>query len=177
MKTIKQFGIVLTMVLSTTLFSCSSDSDSNSGGGNAALGQIVAKVAGTNFASMDIATFATKQVVVGMTTIIVQGSNASGKAIQLILSGANVTTGTYEISDTANIEAIASYTDVNINNPMDTSVFAAPYDNSGVVGSITITEITDTNIKGNFTFTGKNQDGGDTKAITDGAFNVNFTSN
>ena len=35
----------------------------------------------------------------------------------------------------------------------------------------------ETNVKGTFNFTGKNQNGDDTKAVTNGAFNVNFTSN
>lgn len=177
MKTIKQFGIVLTVALATLLTACSGSDDGGGGGGNASLGQVKAKVGGSNFTSMNLATFATKQVVGGFTTIIIQGSDASGKAIQLMLTGTDGTAGTYEISDDANISAIASYIEANISNPMASQTWAAPYDDSGAVGSITITEITDTNVKGNFTFTGKNQNGTDTKAITNGAFNVNFTSN
>jgi hypothetical protein len=176
MKTIKKIGIVLTMAFATLLSSCSSD-DGGGGGGSASLGQVKAKVGGTNFTSMDLATFATKQVIGGFTTIIVQGSDASGKAIQLILSDYDGGTGTYAISDDANISAIASYIEANISNPMASQTWAAPYDGSGAVGSITITEISDTNVKGTFNFTGKNQDGDDTKAITNGAFNVNFSSN
>ncbi len=176
MKTIKQFGIILTMVLATVLTSCSG-SDEGGGGGSAALGQIKAKVAGSNFTSMNLATFATKQVVGGTTTIIIQGSDATGKAIQLMLYGTDGNAGTFEISDEANITAIASYIEANISNPMASQTYAAPYEDAGVAGSITISEITDTNVKGTFTFTGKNQDGADTKAITNGAFNVNFTSN
>lgn len=176
MKTMKQFGIVLAVALTTLLSSCSSD-DGGGGGATASLGQVKAKVGGSNFVSMDLATFATKQVIGGFTTIIVQGSDATGKAIQLIVSNYDGSTGTYEISDTANISAIASYIEANISNPMASQTWAAPYDDSGVVGSITISEISDTNVKGTFTFTGKNQDGVDTKAITNGAFNVNFTSN
>ncbi|MFN3753474.1 DUF6252 family protein [Flavobacterium sp.] len=177
MKTIKQFGIVLTMALATLLTSCSGSDDGGGGGGSASLGQLKAKVGGSNFTSMNLATFATKQVIGTTTTIIIQGSDASGKAIQLILNGTNGAAGTFEISDTANISAIASYSEVNINNPMASQTWAAPYDSSGAVGSITISEITDTNVKGTFNFTGKNQNGTDTKAITNGAFNINFTTN
>jgi hypothetical protein len=176
MKTIKQFGIVFALTLTTLLSSCSS-SDGGGGGGSAALGTLKAKVAGSNFTSMSAATFATKQVVGGTTTIIIQGSDASGKAVQLILNGTDGTAGTFEISDTAGISAIASYIEANISNPMASQTWAAPYDGSGAAGSITISEITDTNVKGTFTFTGKIQNGTDTKAITDGAFNINFTSN
>lgn len=176
MKTIKQIGIVFTIALATLLTSCSG-SDGGGGGGTASLGTLKAKVGGSNFTSMSAATFATKQVVGGLTTIIIQGSDASGKAVQLILTGTDGNAGTFEISDTANISAIASYIEANISNPMASQTWAAPYENAGVAGSITISEITDTNVKGTFNFTGKNQDGPDTKQITNGAFNINFTSN
>jgi hypothetical protein len=126
---------------------------------------------------MELGTFATKQVVGGFTTIIVQGSDASGKAIQIIITGYQEGTNTYEISDDAAISTVATYIESNISNPLNSLVWAAPYDNSGAVGTVTITEISDTNVKGTFNFTGKNQDGEDTKAVTNGAFNVNFTSN
>jgi hypothetical protein len=174
MKTIKQFGLLLAMAITTLLTSCSG---SDGGGESASLGTLKAKVAGSNFTSMSAATFATKQVVGSTTTIIIQGSDASGKAIQLMLNGTNGSAGTFEISDTATISAIGSYIEANISNPMASQTWAAPYENAGATGSITISEISDTNVKGTFTFTGKNQNGTDTKQITDGAFNVNFTSN
>ncbi|RKS00551.1 DUF6252 family protein [Flavobacterium sp. 102] len=174
MKTIKQFGIVLTVALATLLSSCSGSDDGGGGGGNASLGQVKAKVAGSSFSSMEVATFAQKIVAGGTTTIIVQGSTAQGKAIQLILNGTNGQPGTFEISDDAAISAVASYTELNQSNPMNSPTWAAPYEDSGVVGSITISEISDTNVKGTFNFTGKNQNGTDTKAVTNGAFNVNF---
>lgn len=174
MKTIKQFSAVLVLALITTLTSCSSDS-SGGGGGSASLGTLKGKVAGSNFTSMTAATFATKQVAGLTTNFIIQGSDASGKAIQLMIMGTDGTTGTFEISDTAGISVIASYSEVNLST-MTSQTWAAPYDGSGVVGSITISEVTDTNIKGTFNFTGKNQSGSDTKNVTDGAFNVNFSS-
>ena len=106
------------------------------GGSNATLGTVKAKVGGANYTSMEMGTFATKQVIGGLTTIIVQGSDASGKAIQLILSDYDGGTGTYAISDDANISAIASYIEANISNPMASQTWAAPYDGSGSAGSI-----------------------------------------
>lgn len=176
MKTMKKFGIILALALVTFVSSCSSD-DGGGGGATASLGQVKARVAGSNFTSMELGTFATKQVVGGLTTIIVQGSDASGKAIQIIITGYQEGTNTYEISDDATISTVATYIESNISNPLNSLVWAAPYDNSGAVGSVTITEISDTNVKGTFNFTGKNQNGDDTKAVTNGAFNVNFTSN
>ncbi|MES2410292.1 MAG: DUF6252 family protein [Bacteroidota bacterium] len=172
-KTIKQFGFALVLAL-TTLSSCSSDSDGGVGGGSASLGTLKAKVAGSNFTSMTAATFATKQVAGGSTTVIVQGSDASGKVIQIMVMGTTVPAGTYQISDSS-ISANASYSEINIST-MTSQTWAAPYEASGNVGSITISEITETNVKGTFTFTGKNQSGTDTKNVTDGAFNINFSS-
>ncbi|MCF6130866.1 DUF6252 family protein [Flavobacterium wongokense] len=171
MKTIKQFGLVLVLAVSTILSSCSSSDGDGGGGGSAAAGTIKAKAGSTNFTSMTAATFAMQQG--GM--LIIQGSDASGKAIQLMLTGVTAA-GTYEISDTAGISVIGSYTEVNLNT-MSSTTWAAPFEGSGNVGSITISEITATTVKGNFTFTGKNQNGSDNKNVTNGAFNVNFQGN
>jgi hypothetical protein len=177
MKTMKTIGIFLAVALVSLVTSCSSDDNGGGGGSNASLGTIKARVAGSNFTSMQVGTFATRQVVGGLTTIIVQGSDASGKAIQIVITGYQDGTTTYPISDDTAISTVASYIEANISNPLNSLVWAAPYDNSGQVGSVTITEITETNVKGTFNFTGKNQDGEDTKAVTNGAFNVNFTAN
>lgn len=171
MKTIKQISIALVLAL-TTLSSCTSDSSSG-GGSSASLGTLKAKVAGSNFTSMTAATFATKNVAGGTTTVIVQGSDATGKVIQIAVMGSTVAAGTYQISDSS-ISAYAYYSEINLGT-MTSQTWAAPYESSGNVGSITISEITDTNVKGTFTFTGKNETGSDTKQITDGAFNVNFS--
>ena len=175
MKTMKQFGLMLTMVMATLLSSCSSD-DNGGGGSSAANGTIKARVAGSNYTTLQAASFAMKQQMGSVYMITMQGSDASGKAIQLVLNGVPATTGTYEISQEATISAIASYTELNMNDPINSVVWAAPYEGSGVAGSITISEITDTNIKGTFSFTGKNQEGTDTKAVTNGAFNLDFTT-
>jgi len=169
MKTIKHLALVVVLAATTIFTSCSSSDGGGGGGGNASLGTIKAKAGSTNFTSMTQATFAMRQG--GM--IIIQGSDASGKAIQLMVTGN--ATGTYEISDSG-ISNIGSYTEVNLNT-MSSVTWAAPYENSGVAGSITITELTDTNVKGNFSFMAKNQQGADTKNVTNGAFNVNFQGN
>jgi hypothetical protein len=174
MKTIKQFRLALAIIFSLTISSCSSSDDNGGGGGSAANGTIKARIGNSNFTSMQLASFATKQATGSVYTIILQGSDASGKAIQIIMNGVNGQPGTFQISDTSAITTVASYTEVNISNPLNTQVWAAPYDNSGAVGSVTVSEITDTTIKGTFNFTGKNQSGTDTKQITNGAFNLNF---
>jgi hypothetical protein len=170
MKTIKHISLALVLAVTTILSSCSSDSGSG-GGGSAAAGTIKAKAGSTNFTSLTQASFAMMQG--GM--LVIQGSDATGKAIQLVIAGATEA-GTYTISDDNAISVVGSYTEVNLGT-FDSTTWAAPYENSGAVGTITISEITTTAVKGTFNFTGKNQEGTDTKAITNGSFNVNFQSN
>lgn len=172
---------MLTVVLATMMSSCSSDSDGGGGGATAALGTVKAKVGGSNFTSMEMATTAQRISAGGVHMISIQGTFAntsSSKTIQIVLNGLTSAnqTGTFEISQDMTITTVASYTEMPISNPMNAIVWAAPYDGSGVAGSVTITENTDTGIKGTFNFTGKNQDGTDTKQVTDGAFNVNWTN-
>lgn len=167
MKSIKQLSLVLVLALTTVLSSCSSDSGSG-GGGTAAAGTIKAKAGNVNFTSLTQASYATMNS--GMLTI--QGSDASGKVIQLIIFGATGA-GTYTISEDSTISVVGNYTEVNLGT-FDSTTWAAPYENSGAVGTITITEMTDATVKGTFNFTGKNLEGADTKAITNGSFNVNF---
>lgn len=52
-----------------------------------------------------------------------------------------------------------------------TTWYAPLEDNSGVTGTITVTESSDTNVKGTFSFKGVN-DLGTFKNVTNGSFNV-----
>ena len=167
----KHLGFAIVLAVTTILSSCSSSDGDGGGGGSTAVGTMKAKIAGSNWTSMSMATAATHQ----NTVLIIQGSDATGKAIQLMIVGVTAP-GTFEINNTSAIDAIASYTQANINNPMASLVFAAPYEGSGTVGSITVTDLTATNVKGTFSFTGKNQNGADTKQITNGVFNINFAN-
>lgn len=180
MKRLNMIAKVFFIALAAVSLSCSSDDDNGGGGGGSTTpGTIKAKAGSKNFKSMEMATFATKHAVGDGFNIIIQGSNADGTAIQLILNGVDGQPGTWDISDTNGIMAIASYTEIELNmsNPAasTSTTWAAPYDDSGNVGKITISEITDTTVKGSFNFTGRIQeDGGGTKSITNGAFNVDF---
>lgn len=168
------------LALAAVSLSCSSDDDGGGGGGSAAAGTVKAKAGNKNFTSMQMASWAAKNATgAGTYQIVVQGSDAEGTAIQLILNGVDGQPGTWDISDENNIAAIGTYTevDIDLSNPMasTTTTWGAPYENSGKVGSITITEINDTTVKGTFNFTARIQEGGDgTKSITNGAFNVDF---
>lgn len=171
MKTIKHLGFAIVLAVTTILSSCSSSDGDGGGGGSTALGTMKAKVAGTSWTSMSAATAATHQ----NTMLIIQGSDATGKAIQLMVSGVTAP-GTFQINDTSAIDAIASYTQANVSNPQASQSWAAPYEGSGNVGTITVTDLTATNVKGTFSFKGKNQSGADTKQITDGVFNINLNN-
>lgn len=175
MKTLKKISILfLATVLSTSAVSCSGDDDGNNVGPIAAEGTITASVAGANFTSIVQGTTAVKVATGDAYTITIQGTDLGGKQIQLILNGVDGETGTYEISNNAGITAIGSYIEINTTT-FSSQTWVAPYENSGVAGSITISEISDTNIKGTFSFTARNQENTqDSKAVTGGSFNVNF---
>jgi hypothetical protein len=174
MKAIKQFKVVVAAIIFAVTFSSCETSDDSGGGGTASEGTITASVDNGNFTSMKLASYATKQPTGSVFTIILQGSDASGKALQIIMNGSPAQPGTFQIGSTSSITTVASYTEASVSNPLNNQVWAAPYEKSGVVGSVTISEITSTMIKGTFNFTAKNQKGSDTKQITNGSFNLTF---
>ena len=173
MKTIKLFTILLFVGLATV--SCKKDDDGGEGGA-AADGTITAKIDGASFTSLEIATTANEVNAGGSTTITIQGNDADGRAIVMIINGYDGT-GTYEISDANTIFNTASYTEVNISNPQDTQSWLAPFANSGIAGEINISSKTDTNIQGTFNFEGKNNNDMSMKNITEGSFNMTLMQN
>lgn len=151
-----------------TLSSCSSDDDGG-GGGQAAQGTITAKIDGSSFTSLEITSFASLTTGGGQTTLVMQG-NTSSQAINMLIIGYNGE-GTYELSDD-NVFRSASYIEPNVNDPINSQTWNAPYQDSGVIGEINVSEETDTTIKGTFNFTAKNSNDGSTKSITEGSFNL-----
>jgi hypothetical protein len=169
MKTLKILSLFL--FTSLLLVSCKKDDDTT-GGGSLDVGTLVAKVGGSNF-SGDIVAIATETTAGGNTTIRLQASDATGKAMIILINGYSGT-GTYEFSTASNISNIATYTEANISNPMNSKSWVAPYENSGVVGQVNFTEKTATTVKGTFNFKGKEQNGSTFKEITEGSFNLEF---
>lgn len=173
MKIFNKTILVLMAVVAISLTSCKKDDDGGGGGGQAGAGTIVAKVNGSSFSSMEIASRATLSTGGGMTTLILQGSDASGKGIFITMNNYDGV-GTYEFSD-SNVFLVATYIETDISNPQNSKTWTAPYDGSGVVGEVNISEKTDTTIKGTFNFTGKNVNGDNSlRNITEGSFNLNF---
>ncbi len=172
MKTIKKLTFLFFMSLA--VIACKSDDDGGDGG-DAAAGTIQAKVNGSNFTSLEIATAANQATANGNTTMIIQGSDAEGRGIVLIIN-AFEGTETYTLSDD-NVFIVAQYIEVDVNDPMNPTIWAAPFQDSGVVGEINVSEKTDTNIKGTFNFSAKEQNGTSMRDITEGSFNIQVTQN
>ncbi len=169
MKTIKKsYLIALTIILSGLFtFSCKSDDDGG-GGGGAASGTITAKVDGTTVSTIELTTAA--QISGGSLMITGNdGGSPNNKAFQLSITSLDGT-GTYPIGGGANVFNIASYTEINVSDPMNAQIWQAPYDDTQV-GEINISELSDSRVKGTFSFRGKNADG-NIKNITEGSFNV-----
>lgn len=172
MGTLKNISLLIMCFSLITFSSCSNDDDGGDGGGDqgAASGTITAKINGTSFTSLEMTSTATTVTGGGQTTLTMQG-NTQTQAINMIINGYDGV-GTYEISDD-NVFRIASYIEPNASNPANSQTWSAPYQDSGVIGEIKISEETASNIKGTFHFTGKNSNDDSTKNVTEGSFNLN----
>ncbi len=168
MKTFNKTVLVLLAVVAISFTSCKKD-DNGGGGGSAGAGTVAAKINGNGFNSMELASRAT----LSSGTLILQGSDATGKGIVITMYNYDGV-GTYEFSD-SNVFLVGTYIETDVNNPQNSKTWTAPYEGSGVVGEIKISEKTDTNIKGTFNFTGKNVNGDNSlRNITDGSFDLKF---
>lgn len=171
MRNLKQFMLLIMIGSLVTLTSCSNDDDNSGGDGDAASGTLVAKVDGSSYQSVEIASSAT--IANGGQNLIIIASNSDGNAFAFTVFGYSGP-GTYPLGGGANITNTASYTETDVSNPQNpsTEIWQAPFDDTEV-GSITVTEETDTNVKGNFEFMGKNVGGDQSiKDITEGGFNL-----
>src|SRR5690606_7834201 len=122
--------------------------------------------------SLEMTSIASETNAGGSTTITIQGSDANGKGIFIIINNFDGT-GTYEFSD-SNVFVNATYVEADINKPMNSQTWSAPYQDSGVVGEVKISEKTDTKIKGTFHFKAKNTEDQSIKNIAEGSFNLNI---
>lgn len=172
MKTIKIFSFFF--LASLALTSCKKDDDGGEDP-SANEGTLTASVDGNSFTSLEIATVANEVSANGNTTITIQGSDASGKGIILIINGFDGT-GTYELRDD-NVFIVANYVEANVSNPTATQTWTAPYQDSGVVGQIQISAKTATNIQGTFNFDAQNPNDSTIKNITNGSFNMDLVQN
>lgn len=112
MGNLKNFMLLLMTMSLVILSGCSSDD--NGGGGSAAQGTITAKIDGTGFTSIDIASMAS--LVAASNTLTLQGNDANGNSIIMVINGYNGT-GTYNFDGNSIPLNIASYLEIDINNP------------------------------------------------------------
>lgn len=171
MKSFSKTILVLLAVVAISLTSCKKDDDGGDGGG-ATSGTVSAKVAGSNYNSDPALTSATRTDGNGTSSITITANTMNGKNITLSVIGGFEGVGSYNIGGGANVFGNASYTEVDVANPTNSETWVAPFDES-VAGEISVSEVSNTNIKGTFNFKGKNADG-TFKEITEGSFNVNF---
>lgn len=156
------------------MFSCRKDDDGGGNGGNnqAGEGTIAAKVNGTQVTSSAMSSSAT--YVGGALTM--HGTSSDLKNLRLMVTGAtHKATGTYDIGGTNSVFVNASYMELTTSGSSTTWV--APYSGGAVVGSITITEWTDTKVVGTFKFdaalqSGSSHDTSNMKNVTEGSFNM-----
>ena len=162
--------LVMTMSLVTTT-SCSNDDDNSGNGGQAPSGVLIAKVDGASYESVEVASSAT--IANNGDNLIIIAANSDGNSFSISIFGFDGE-GTYDITGADPlITNVASYQETDVSDPMNPSIeiWQAPYDDT-MVGSITITELTETTIKGTFDFTCKNANDDSVKTISEGAFNL-----
>lgn len=163
-------NLFLGCLILITVASCKKNDDGGSGG-NAGDGVMQAKIGGTSWTSAKISTSA-QYVEIGK-SLTMLGTDASGKAIQILINNYDGSTGTWQIPNGVGlIGVVASYMEVNLGGSSKT--WAAPYSNSGVIGEIKISEFSKSgSVKGTFKFKARNQnDNADFKDITEGSFNM-----
>jgi Family of unknown function (DUF6252) len=165
-------NILLALLLGFALIACSDDDEQAAPGPGEATGVLTAKINGESFTANTV-TRATENSFGGRVYINLQGVNASGKTINMVIIGF-VEPGTYLISSENNVSHKASYIESNSNDSSASTTWAAPYTDSGIVGEITVSEKTATSIMGTFSFKGKEQMGSSFREITEGRFNLDF---
>ncbi len=176
MKNLKQALKILFITIALTAVSCSSDDDSGNGAGAAGNGQVVATIDGTSFQSIAQGTQAVSVTNAGFTSITISAINLNGQALNIFINSNNVEETSYDLTDASGSLVSATYTIVDTQT-FESMSYASPFLNSGDVGTITITSLTDTNIQGTFEFDMSNQDmPSDIKSVTNGSFNLDFTA-
>ena len=107
-------AIFFSLILTTT--SCSSDDDGG-GGGGVPSGTIKANIDGTSFTS-NVAASGNLVTVGPSATLTLLGTDTQGKALNFVINGFDGV-GTYDIGGANLIFVVASYTEANASNPLD----------------------------------------------------------
>jgi hypothetical protein len=160
--------ITFALLSSLLLFSCTKESNNN----NASSTYIKAKMDGTDVTFNSMA-MSTKMIANGTTMLSISG-NVSAGAFEGITIGLNktgsITTGTYREDDASNTYTLGAVYGKNQNDVWGAGINATP----AHPFTVTITEITETRVKGTFTGGVYNDHGMGSaeKVFTNGEFNV-----
>lgn len=163
-------NLFLGCLILITIAACKKNDDGGSGG-SAGDGVMQAKIGGNSWTSIKMSTSA-QYVEIGKSLTIL-GTDASGKAINIIINNYDGSTGTWSIPNSVgSIGVVATYIEANLGGTPKTWV--APYSGSGVIGEIKVSGFSKTgNVAGTFKFKSRNQaDNADFKDITEGSFNM-----
>ncbi len=176
MKTLHKLTYLFLATLVLMTASCKTDDDGGNGG-DAASGTLIATVDGDNYESEPAGTSATRVNAGGTTTIVLNANSTaagSNRVFAITMNGIDAE-GTYDIGGGANISINALYIEASATNPNNaqTQTWQAPF-NDTIAGEMNIAEITESKIRGTFSFTGQNTEDNSTRTITDGSFNINF---
>ncbi|MFC6860304.1 DUF6252 family protein [Zunongwangia atlantica] len=167
LKSVTKLMLIFSIIF---LVACSKDDDGGDGG-TAADGTVVAKVDGDDFQSFKEGTTAAKATGNAGTTLTILGTDASGFAINLIINGYEGV-GTYDIGGENLVYVTATYVEVDINNPMNSKTFGAPYGEGELAGEISVSEDENGHLKGTFYFEASDDQKSAFRNVTDGSFNV-----
>ncbi len=156
---VRNLTLGMLLIFAVAFSSCKKDNDSGDPGNGGGSGTLTLKYDGTSWdASLAVVGINTNGVV------NVTGSDSQAHQASVILYGATGP-GTYEVT-------------MGMNNQLRWTEGLGQEDTyvaNGILGTgtIIVTELTDSNVVGTFSFTGYNTSG-DTKQITDGQFNATF---
>ncbi len=172
----KKFKLLLAFIAvgSIAMTSCSSDDDAPAADPAAPVagaGQMIATVDGASYQSIAQGTTANITNNSGTEFLQMTSVNLNGEAITITVLRPMIEEDSYDFDSNLNITATATYTRVDTSTFQSES-FAAPYMDSGDVGTITITELTADNIKGTFEVMMSNQDTNQVINVTGGSFDI-----
>ncbi len=173
------FLLIGTMFLFLTFgFTSCSDDDDGGSGGNAANGTVVGTVDGTVVQSESMLSFANKVTSGPTDAFTLQGTDNSGKGFQFTINGYDGV-GTYTFGDGNVVQAISvvgNYIEANASDPMNSQTWTAPFDDNSVRGEINFSSDDGSNIQGTFEFEAKNPNDNSIVNITNGSFNLDYST-
>lgn len=169
----KYLKSVLFVVIMSLVLACDKDDDKAESETGPEEGIISLKVDGSQFSTSSSTTTITSAEQNGITGLQISGSEiSSGKVINILV--VNFTgEGTYAMEGTPFQDApsVGIYSEIDVaNNAL--KQWVAPHGTGGNVGTVVFTSVSETNVKGTFSFTGQNLDDESFKVVTEGTFNL-----